>query len=107
MNFGLSLYVRFSLSLSSSMESTSKSPVISTKLFADVVGKTQSSSISLKSPSTYRGEPAMFFTEKDIDSLPAPFKMTLVYKFSHGRPLLPKIRETLESFGMKVAFTAS
>lgn len=45
--------------------------------YADVVGKAlspPSSSILLKLPSTYKGEPVVFFTKEEIVNLKSPFK---------------------------------
>ena len=76
-----------------------------TKSFAEVLGGSKPTSIALKSPSTHRGEPAMFFTSEDIVSLSSPFQYALIGKFSHGRPAISKIKSALDSIGLKAGFT--
>ena len=74
------------------------------KTFADVVGNSSSSDISLKTPGSHRGEPAVFFSDEDVALLSSPFKFALVGKFSHGRPSIAEIRSVFETIGLKAAF---
>lgn len=51
---------------------------IAIKSFTKVVGKTRSVNIPLKTPGSHRGEPAMFFSEKDIETLSSLFNSPLL-----------------------------
>ena len=42
--------------------------------------------------SRYKGEAAVVFSKEEADKLAAPFCLTLVGKFSHGRLMLEEIR---------------
>lgn len=86
--------------------STTK-PIVHTniKSFAEVVGKARSPSIPLEPPATHLVEPALFFSEEDIDNLASPFQFALIGKFSHGRPVLAEIRAAFESFSLKSPYT--
>lgn len=75
------------------------------KTFAAIVGETSSSSISRKVPGKYRGEPAIFFTEYEISKLASPLKFARIGKFSHGRPSITEIRSSIDSIGLKAAYT--
>nr|XP_027070434.1 uncharacterized protein LOC113695508 [Coffea arabica] len=50
---------------------------------------------------THRGEPAVVFSAADIAVVAAPFRYTLVGKFSKGRPLLPDLRKFLSTLDLK------
>ena len=54
--------------------------------------------IAFKQSSTHRGEPVIFFTEEEINIMAAPFKLSLVGKFSFDRPPIDIIRKF---FGLK------
>lgn len=73
------------------------------KSFAEVVGKVQTEQIDLKSPSMYREEPALFFSDEDIVRLSSSFKFALVGKFLHGRPALLEVRAAMVLFRMKAS----
>ncbi|KAM7488094.1 hypothetical protein LguiB_025578 [Lonicera macranthoides] len=75
------------------------------KSFADVVGTSRSSSILLKSPSSHKGEPALFSLKKYIVALSSPFKYALIGKFSHGHPLLMEIKSVFASIGLKAIYS--
>ena len=82
--------------LSSFAQMTSKSPTARLcKSFVDVTIGSQSSdsAITFKQSSTYKNEPAIFFTEEEIHNMAAPFKLSLAGKFSFGRPPIDIIRK--------------
>ena len=67
-----------------------------TKSFAAVVGNNRSEQIELKTPSTYKGEPAMFFTEEDIASLASLINSLLLGNFLiEGHPYLRFVLQLL------------
>ena len=57
--------------------------------------------IAFRQSSIHRGEPAIFFTEEEINIMAAPFKLTLVGKFSFGRPPIDVIRKFFVALGLK------
>ncbi|KAL9461919.1 hypothetical protein AB3S75_004838 [Citrus x aurantiifolia] len=57
--------------------------------------------IAFRQSSTHRGEPAIFFTEEEINIMAAPFKLALVGKFSFGRPPIDVIRKFFVALGLK------
>ncbi|KAF8412018.1 hypothetical protein HHK36_004577 [Tetracentron sinense] len=56
------------------------------------VGGSSPAIIPIKQPTTYKGEPALFFTEDETKLLPSPHRLTLVAKCSYGRPSLDIIK---------------
>ena len=54
--------------------------------------------IAFRQSSTHRGEPVIFFTEEEINIMAAPFKLSLVGKFSFSHPPIDIIRKF---FGLK------
>ena len=50
---------------------------------------------------THRGEPAVVFSAAEIAAIAAPFRYTLVGKFSKGRSLLPDLRKFLSTLDLK------
>lgn len=61
--------------------------------------------IPLRKPTTFKGRPAIFFSNDNIQKLSAPFRFALVGKFSHGRPPMNEIRLSIESIGLKGSLT--
>ncbi|XP_027060814.2 uncharacterized protein [Coffea arabica] len=59
------------------------------------------SPIRVRPVTTYKGEAAVIFSKEDADRLAAPFRWTLVGKFSHGRPTLEDIRKFLASLNLR------
>ncbi|MDD0148503.1 DUF4283 domain-containing protein, partial [Shigella flexneri] len=59
------------------------------------------SPVPLKQPGSFKGEPAITFSEEEMASLNAPFRLSLVGKFTLGRPALTEIRKIIISFGLK------
>ncbi|KAI5677247.1 hypothetical protein M9H77_08197 [Catharanthus roseus] len=59
----------------------------------------------VKLPSQFKGESAVFFDKKEINSLAEPFNLSLIGKFSHGRPSLDNLRWEFHTFGFKGSFT--
>ena len=57
--------------------------------------------IAFRQSSTYIGKPAIFFTEKEINIMAAPFKLSLVGKFSFCRPPIDVIRKSFVPLGLK------
>ena len=51
------------------------------------------SPIQIGPVSRYKGEAAVVFSKEEADKLAAPFRLTLVGKFSHGRLVLEEIRK--------------
>lgn len=47
----------------------------------------------IKEGSSYKGEPALLYTPSEVDSLAAPFHLTLIGKLSHDRPNMEFIRK--------------
>nr|XP_027103174.1 uncharacterized protein LOC113724473 [Coffea arabica] len=64
----------------------------------------QNSSI-VREPSTYRGQPAIFFTEEDVQQLSQPFCYSLIGKFSKGRPNMENLRKAFHSIGFQGIFS--
>lgn len=73
------------------------------KSFAEVVGKTKTTSIPLKAPVSHCGEPAMFLYEDDITNLASPFQFALVGKFSHSSPSLLETKTAFETFWFEIS----
>lgn len=48
-----------------------------------------------------RGEPAVHFSAAEIQTMAEPFKLSLVGKFSFGRPPMELIRNFFVSLGLK------
>ena len=53
----------------------------------------------------HKGEPAVCFSREDIDKLAAPYKFTLVGKFSPGRLKLEEIRRVFSTLDLKNSVT--
>ncbi|XP_071926658.1 uncharacterized protein [Coffea arabica] len=53
------------------------------------------------SATVYKGEAAVIFSRTDAEKLAAPFRWTLVGKFSHGRPSLEDIRKFFALLNLK------
>ena len=81
-------------------------PSLNIKSFAVVVGSSSQSSlpVPLKSPSSLKFEPAIFFSDDEIERLASPFKSALVRKFSHGRPSMEFIRKSFLTFRLKADY---
>ncbi|KAL9424510.1 hypothetical protein AB3S75_031602 [Citrus x aurantiifolia] len=73
------------------------------KSFVDAAAGSQRAApaIAFRQSSTHRGEPAIFFTEEEINIMAAPFKLALVGKFSFGRPPIDVIRKFFVALGLK------
>ncbi|KAF8395518.1 hypothetical protein HHK36_019466 [Tetracentron sinense] len=87
-------------------------PPNSTFSYADIVGKqsliTSSSSIPLKSLSTYKGEPAIFFSDEENNVLAKPHALSLVAKCSYVRPSLDDIKaHMMKSEGLRMGAESS
>lgn len=59
------------------------------------------SDIPIKPTTVYHGEPAVLFSKLEVQSMAAPYKLSLVGKFSFGRPKMPIIRQFFTSLGLK------
>ncbi|KAF8390845.1 hypothetical protein HHK36_023144 [Tetracentron sinense] len=80
--------------------------------FAAVVGRQKQdaehhqATIPIKKPATYKGEPALFFSEDETKLLAAPHRLSLVAKCSYGRPSLDVIKTFMKkSAGIRLAFS--
>ncbi|KAH9684253.1 protein WVD2-like 3 [Citrus sinensis] len=73
------------------------------RLFVDVTTGSQRTDpvIAFRQSSTHKGEPAIFFTEEEINIMAAPFKLSLVGKLSFGRPPIDVIRKFFVALGLK------
>lgn len=73
------------------------------KSFAAIIGcaPLMKPLVSIKEPSSFRGDPAIFFSAKGFPHLAEPFKFSLVGKFSHGRPSMDIIRKVFASMDLK------
>ena len=71
------------------------------KSFSQLFSQPSASPIQLRPVTTYKGEAAVIFSKEDADRLAAPFRWTLVGKFSHGRPTLEDIRKFLASLNLR------
>ncbi|XP_052295304.1 uncharacterized protein LOC127901763 [Citrus sinensis] len=73
------------------------------KSFVDAAVESQRAApaIAFRQSSTHRGEPAIFFSEEEINIMAAPFKLALVGKFSFGRPPIDVIRKFFVALGLK------
>lgn len=58
----------------------------------------------VKEAASFKGKPAVFFTEEDIQALWRPFKSALVGKFSKGRPNMESLRKEFVAVGFKGEF---
>ncbi|KAL9420883.1 hypothetical protein AB3S75_038453 [Citrus x aurantiifolia] len=70
------------------------------KSFVDAVAGAYTT-IPPKSISLVRGEPAVHFSTAEIQTMAEPFKLSLVGKFSFGRPPMELIRKFFVSLGLK------
>ncbi|KAK9179061.1 hypothetical protein WN943_028257 [Citrus x changshan-huyou] len=70
------------------------------KSFVDTVAGV-STTIPPKPISLVRGEPAVHFSAAEIQTMAEPFKLSLVGKFSFGRPPMELIRKFFVSLGLK------
>lgn len=59
----------------------------------------------LKPRAAYRGEPAVSFSDDEVQALAAPFKFTLVGKFSRGHPSMEALRKDFTAVGFRGPFT--
>lgn len=50
-----------------------------------------SCSLEINTPSTYKGKADVLFFKADIDKVAAAYKFAIVGKFSYGRPKLEEI----------------
>ncbi|KAF8398626.1 hypothetical protein HHK36_017557 [Tetracentron sinense] len=78
--------------------------------FKEIVGrppsKSSSSFIPLKIPSSFKGEPPIFFLEEENTALVKPHALSLVAKCSYGRPSLDDIKSHMKkSEGLRMDFT--
>lgn len=59
----------------------------------------------IKTPSTFKGKAAVFFSKEDITKLAALFKHVIVGMFSHSQPKLEEIRKIFTSFNLKIVIS--
>ncbi|XP_071928074.1 uncharacterized protein [Coffea arabica] len=71
------------------------------KSFSQLFSQPATSPIKIQHVSVYKGEAAVIFSREDVDKLAAPFRWTLVGKFSHGRPSLEDTRKFFSSLNLK------
>nr|XP_027062887.1 uncharacterized protein LOC113689294 [Coffea arabica] len=64
----------------------------------------QPSPIPTKLLSSHKGEVAVFFSVEDISKLASPFRLSLVGKFSRGRPKLEDIKKFVRSLDLKDSY---
>ncbi|KAH9684248.1 hypothetical protein KPL70_013486 [Citrus sinensis] len=68
--------------------------------FADIINGPAPPTVPIKSVSSFEGEPSVHFSADEVQAMAAPFKLTLVGKFSHNRPRLELIRKFFASLGL-------
>ena len=71
------------------------------KSFLQLFTQPDDSPIQLRSAMTYKGEAAVIFSKTDVEKFDAPYRWTLVGKFSHGRPVLEEIRRFFTTLNLK------
>ena len=73
------------------------------KSFVDVlgVGNNQQDGVPIKPLGSYQGMPAIIFSKEEIAIMAAPFKLSLIGKFSFGRPSMESIRKFFTSLSLK------
>ncbi|XP_027183169.1 uncharacterized protein LOC113781432 [Coffea eugenioides] len=71
------------------------------KSFSQLFSQPAKSPIQIRQASVYKGEAAVVFSRVDADRLAAPFRWTLVGKFSHERPSLEDTRKFFASLNLK------
>lgn len=49
----------------------------------------------------FKGEPAIYFSQKEISLLVEPFRFTLICKFTQGKPSMEAIRKEFRTIGLK------
>jgi hypothetical protein len=49
---------------------------------------------------SFKGEPAVSFSDEDIAIMDAPLRLALIGKFSHGKPCIKDIRKAVDSIGL-------
>lgn len=67
----------------------------------DAVSGSTAELIPINPVSLVRGEPAVIFSAEEIKSMGEPFKMSLIGKFSFGRPSMDIIRNFFVSLDLK------
>lgn len=71
------------------------------KSFSQLFAETSSSPIEIKTPTTYKGKPAIYFSREDIAKVASPIKFAAIRKFLHGRPKIEEIRKFFSSLDLK------
>ena len=79
------------------------------KSFIDALGQDNalSSDIPIKALGNHQGMPAVLFSKEEIAIMAEPFKLSLVGKFSFGRPSMEITRKFFSSLGLKGACQVS
>lgn len=65
--------------------------------FIEVLSHQSPTPLKIKSITSFRGEPAVNFSQDDINKLAASFNFALVGKFTHGRPSMEILRKAFAS----------
>ncbi|KAI5663628.1 hypothetical protein M9H77_22951 [Catharanthus roseus] len=88
-------------------KTSQQSVVWSNESFAELFSSksTAPSPPIIKTVNLYKGEPALYFDPHEILNLVAPFKLTLVGKFSHGRPSMDVLRKEFPKVSFKGSFS--
>ena len=76
-------------------------PLMEQKSFAQLFTSAPTFPTPTKPLLSYKGEAAVFFSMEDITKLASPFRLSLVGKFSRGRPKLEDIRKFIRFLDLK------
>ena len=71
------------------------------KSFFQLFTEAPQSTIAIVKPSSHHGEATVYFSQEEINKVAAPFKLSLVGKFSHGWPKLEDIGKFFHTLDLK------
>lgn len=84
-------------------DGSQSNPSLTKKSFAGLFAQKQAAPQTLIPSSIQKGEPAHRLTQDQVDTFSKPLNLTLIGKFSHGRPTMIEAQQAFQKLNLKAA----